>query len=204
MSASNQTIVISDSEDEDMDLTVIHQAHMETTPPTPPPDTQSSPEGGEGSGDTISMFYESRSPNNGRELKPDYESINGLSLAGTSLILPSNDDSIRERPASTPIETQPPITFDYSLISDTSLQVTDKEEGELENTLINENVLPPEDVTMVAVPSAPKRQRKGGASSLEMEEGEIIDLEGTLDDSVIFVSEEFLTPKRVKMTVSDY
>lgn len=196
------TIVISDSEDESeaLNATVIPLTAANLAPLTPPPDT---------SGETP-LFYESRLPNDGKDAKPVYEeSTNVLSLEGLShnTSFPSHNDSIMDRPASTPLESHLPNPFEYSLISDTSLQVTTiEDESTLKIDAESEDFLNFEE-TVIAMKSPKERPKtetpKASTEDLEMsiEDGEIIDVENQ-DDSVVFVSEEILTPKRKQKLVS--
>lgn len=206
------TITISDSEDgSELDSTMV--AHpMNSTPPTPPPESISP--------NAANLFYESRLPNDGRDVKPVYEgSSNYLSLNGTTTLPPYHDVSIQRKPASTPIEKDMPNPFEYSMISDTSLQVTTTAEDSIETIKLDESGGAEDflmlDETLVAGEKAQEKKEKGKETQQPnkenvpvpmdrtLEEGEIIDVEqGLMDDSVVFVSEEILTPKMKRQVVS--
>lgn len=155
------------------------------------------------------LFYESRSPNNGRDVKPIY--LHAVSNC-VGLSVPSNTtDEVVDLPASQP------NPFEYSLISETSLQLTGNEsletitvqdggkEGDdflmLDDTLVAAAAATGDEAekTMVAVEKGPG---DGIGLNSSLEEGEIIDVEQNHDDSVVFVSEEKLTPKLTKIKVS--
>lgn len=205
------TITISDSEDDsELDSTML--AHpMNSTPPTPPPESMSP--------NAANLFYESRLPNDGRDVKPVYEgSSNYLSLNGTTTLPPYHDVSIQKKPASTPIEKDMPNPFEYSMISDTSLQVTAAEDS-IETIKLDESGGGEDflmlDETLVAGEKAqekkknvtetqqPNKENVPVQMDRTLEDGEIIDVEqGLMDDSVVFVSEEILTPKMKRQVVS--
>lgn len=202
------TITISDSEDDsELDSTMV--AHpMNSTPPTPPPESRSP--------NAANLFYESRLPNDGRDVKPVYEGSSIiLSLNGTTTLPPYHDVSIQKKPASTPIEKDMPNPFEYSMISDTSLQVTTVAEDSIETIKLDESG-GGEDFLMLdetlVVGEKKKEERETQEPNKEnvpvpmdrtLEDGEIIDVEqGLMDDSVVFVSEEILTPKMKRQVVS--
>lgn len=222
LSSSATTIVISDSSDEDVEMnaTVIplQAAPSSGNPLTPPPDANKSTDQG-----TRPLFYESRLPNDGKDVKPMYEevstgallSLDGMINTSHNASFPSHNDSIIDRPASTPLECKVPNPFEYSLISDTSLQMSGVAE---ENTLQGEDFLTL-DETVVAVAagggggprpgegeSTTKGLPKEEMMNQTLEDGEIIDVETAAeschDDSVVFVSEGILTPLGKQKMVS--
>lgn len=166
------------------------------------------------------MFYESRLPNDGRDIKPVYEgSVRVLSLNGTTTTL--LDESIQNKPASTPIEKEMPGNpFEYSLISDTSME--EQETIKLDESAQDDFLMLDETAVLVdeaekegqaledgkiqKTPNVPRGERQGQKQGLDctLEDGEIIDVEGNMDDSVVFVSEEILTPKRKREVVSGW
>lgn len=200
------TITISDSEDDsELDSTMV--AHpINSTPPTPPPESRSP--------NAANLFYESRLPNDGRDVKPVYEgSSNILSLNGTTTLPPYHDVSIQKKPASTPIEKDMPNPFEYSMISDTSLQVTTAEDSietiKLDESGGGEDFLMLDETLVVGEKKEERETQEPNKENVSvpmdrtLEDGEIIDVEqGLMDDSVVFVSEEILTPKMKRQVVS--
>lgn len=198
-------IVISDSEDEDdpMNATVIPvSVAAPSLPPTPPADTTTCSDPGICG---PSLFYESRLPNNGKDKQPVYAdapSAGMLNMHGMSFTLPSQNDSIGDRPASTPVDEPKPSAFDYSLISDTSLQVTATADtlncsGDLDFITLDDTLVAGSGEEPTIPRTLVPRGEPGKKVDASLEDGEIIDVEteDSLDDSVVFVSEGVLTPK---------